>query len=129
VLVTATVLGHVEADPELLDALNDLNAVTVYGRFFVVAGSVRVEDTVLAGVLDPASLFNAIGFVTWAAETQGDVLRDRLGLGRAVVAAAGPDGDVDLDGRAELDLVAHGHPDLAAESGSGRLTCRDRWSG
>jgi hypothetical protein len=114
VLVTATVLEDVEADRELLEALNDLNAVTVYGRFFVIDASVRVEDTVLADVLDPASLFNAIGFVTWAAETQGDALRDRLGRERAVVAGAVAADDVDRGGRAELDLVAHGHQALDA---------------
>jgi hypothetical protein len=33
---------------------------------------------VAAVALDPASLPNSIGFVTWAAKTQGDALSERL---------------------------------------------------
>jgi hypothetical protein len=109
VLVTADVLEDVgDDDREILEALNELNAATMYGRFFVEDGTVRVEDTVLADVLDPASLFNSIGFVTWAAETQEEQLRERLGLGAGVVVAGAGDGDVELDGHAGLDLVEHG---------------------
>jgi hypothetical protein len=113
VLVTAEVLGDVEDvddDHDVLEALNELNAVTMYGRFFVADGTVRVEDTVLADVLDPASLFNSIGFVTWVAETQAEQLRERLGLGAGAVAAGTGDdgGEVALDAHAGLDLVEHG---------------------
>jgi hypothetical protein len=53
VLVTAVILDDVDVDAELLRAIKELNAVTVYGRFFAVDDSVHVEDTVLADVLTP----------------------------------------------------------------------------
>jgi hypothetical protein len=119
VLVTADVLEDVgDDDRELLEALNELNAATMYGRFFVEDGTVRVEDTVLADVLDPASLFNSIGFVTWAAETQGEHLRARLGLEGGAGVAGTDDGEVELGGRPGLDLAAHARPEQeAARSG------------
>jgi hypothetical protein len=117
-LVTAVVLEDVEVDEELLEALNELNAATVYGRFFALGGSVHVEDTVLADVLDPASLYNSVGFVTWAAESQGLALRERLGLPPASLAAAG-DGDdgVELEEHAELDLLDVGSPAVGGSQG------------
>jgi hypothetical protein len=78
VLVTAVVLDDVEVDVRLLEEVNELNARALYGRYFVADGAVHVEDTVLADVLDPAALANAIGYVTWAAETQGEPLRERV---------------------------------------------------
>lgn len=79
VLVTATVLDVGEGAAALLEALNDLNAVTLYGRYFLHDGEVVVEDTVLAEDLEPSALFNAIGFVAWAAEAQRDHLAERFG--------------------------------------------------
>jgi hypothetical protein len=109
VLVTAVVLEDVDVDTELLEAVNALNAVTVYGRFFALDDSVHVEDTVLADVLDPASLFNSIGFVRWAAQTQADALRERLGPPQASVPAPGSGPDrVRLDEHEALDLVDSG---------------------
>jgi hypothetical protein len=105
VLVTAVVLTAVELGTELLEALNDLNAATAYGRFFLLDGAVHVEDTVLADVLDPASLFNAVGFVTWAAETQADALAERLGRPAAVPSAGADDGEVELEEPAALELL------------------------
>jgi hypothetical protein len=108
VLVTAVVLEDVDVDTELLEAVNALNAVTVYGRFFALDDSVHVEDTVLADVLDPASLFNSIGFVRWAAQSQADELRERLGVRGSVPAPTSGSDGVQLDGREELDLVDPG---------------------
>jgi hypothetical protein len=105
VLVTAVVLTAVELGTELLEALNDLNAATAYGRFFLLDGAVHVEDTVLADVLDPASLFNAVGFVTWAVETQTVALAERLGRPAAVPAAGADDGEVELEEPAALELL------------------------
>jgi hypothetical protein len=106
VLVTAVVLEDVDVDTELLEAVNALNAVTVYGRFFALDDSVHVEDTVLADVLDPASLFNSIGFVSWSAQTQGEALRERLGLPQGPVPGPGPAPEgIDLGEHDELDLV------------------------
>lgn len=79
VLATARVLEEVEASAELLEALNELNAVTPYGRYFWMGGDVFVEDTVLAEYLEPASLFASIGFVAWAAENAGGHLAEQSG--------------------------------------------------
>jgi hypothetical protein len=108
VLVTAVVLAAVEVGTALLEALNDLNAATAYGRFFLLDGAVHVEDTVLADVLDPASLSNAVGFVTWAAETQAVALAERLGLPASVPSAGAGDGEAELDEHAALDLLDTG---------------------
>jgi hypothetical protein len=105
VLVTAVVLEDVEVELALLlQAVNDLNAATLYGRFFVLGEAVHVEDTVLAEVLDPASLGNSIGFVRWAADVQGQELRDRF----APPVPAGPsvEDEVELDLRPELGIDA-----------------------
>jgi hypothetical protein len=80
VLVTAPVLDA-EASPELLAALNELNAATPYGRYFHLGDEVIVEDTVLAEELQPSALSNAIGFVAWAAENGHGFLADELELG------------------------------------------------
>jgi hypothetical protein len=79
VLSTARVLEAVEDSAELLEALNELNAVTPYGRYFWMGGDVFVEDTVLAEYLEPASLFSSIGFVAWAAENAGGHLAEQFG--------------------------------------------------
>jgi hypothetical protein len=116
VLVTAVVVENVEVDAELLDAVNTLNAATVYGRFFALDDSVHVEDTVLADVLDPASLFNSVGFVSWAAKTQGSALRERSGPDLGSVPAAGAE-------RERSQLEDHEEPGLvdAGRTNSGPL--------
>jgi hypothetical protein len=104
VLVTAVVLEDLEVDlPLLLEAVNDLNVKTLYGRFFLLGGAVHVEDTVLAEVLEPATLGNAIGFVRWAARTQGQVLRERCAptVGAELTVE---DDEVELDRDPGLDL-------------------------
>lgn len=97
VLVTAQVLGGVEATPELLRVLDELNAVTPYGRYFHLADGVVVEDTVLAEELQPGALFNAIGFVAWATENARGALADELGD----VGHGGPYSGAEAD---EIDL-------------------------
>jgi hypothetical protein len=100
VLVTARVLAEVTPSAELLEALNERNAATPYGRFFLLDGAVYVEDTLLAEVLDPESLAASVGFVAWAAETCAAELQDRLGSADAVPAGAGADLEVELADRA-----------------------------
>lgn len=79
-LLTARILTGADDSPELLSALNDLNALTPYGRYFLTGdGEVFVEDTLLAEDLEPGSLFASIGFVAWAAETHGAHLLERSG--------------------------------------------------
>jgi hypothetical protein len=105
VLVTAVVLEDIEVELALLlEAVNDLNAATLYGRFFVLCGAVHVEDTVLAEVLDPASLGNSIGFVRWAAATQRQELRERFAP--AVAAGLTLEDEVELGLHPELDIDA-----------------------
>jgi hypothetical protein len=111
VLVTAVILEDVDVNTELLEAVNALNAVTVYGRFFALDDSVHVEDTILADVLDPASLFNSIGFVSWAVQTQADALRERLGPAPGSVPAPG-------SGPGRIQLAEHEELDLADRGGS-----------
>ena len=79
VLVTARLMAVEDVTIELLDTINQLNATTLYGRFFLLDDEVQVEDTLLAEVLDPASLLNSIGFVAWAADTHRDMLLERFG--------------------------------------------------
>ncbi len=78
VLVTAPLLRDVEVDLELFDALNDLNAVTPYGRYYEVDGEVTVEDTLVAEDLEPSAFYSSISFVAWAAETQAGQLARRI---------------------------------------------------
>jgi hypothetical protein len=79
VLVTARLMAVEDVTLELLETINQLNAVTLYGRFFLLDDEVQVEDTLLADVLDPASLLNSIGFVVWATDAHRDMLQERFG--------------------------------------------------
>jgi hypothetical protein len=86
----------------VFEALNELNAVTLYGRYFHHDGEVVVEDTVLAEDLEPSALFNAVGFVAWAAEAQRDHLARRFGTADddVKVHAGGDTAEVELPDRA-----------------------------
>lgn len=120
VLVMAQVLEEVDETPELLLALNGLNAATPYGRYFHLGDGVIVEDTVLAEELQPGALFNAIGFVAWAAENAHGFLVGDLGdLGGE--GAEGPD-HAPQPSRVELqDLIQPlgTPPTLATERATG----------
>jgi hypothetical protein len=79
ILVTARLMAVEDVTIELLETINQLNAATLYGRFFLLDDEVQFEDTLLAEVLDPASLLNSIGFVAWAADTHRDMLLEHFG--------------------------------------------------
>jgi hypothetical protein len=102
VLATARVLEGVDPSTPLLEALNELNAVTPYGRYFWLRGDVFVEDTVLAEQLEPAALFSSIGFVAWAAENAADHFGQEFAAsGDAELGGSAADpGEVELSDRA-----------------------------
>jgi hypothetical protein len=79
ILVTARITTVEDVTLELFETINQLNAVTLYCRFFLLDDEVQVEDTLLAEVLDPASLLNSIGFVAWATDAHRDLLQERFG--------------------------------------------------
>jgi hypothetical protein len=119
VLVTARVLPEVAPSVELLEALNERNAATPYGRFFLLDGAVYVEDTLLAEVLDPESLAASVGFVSWAAEQGAAELQERLGMVEDVPVGADGDVEVQLADRAGdlVSGVAPAAPSAAAGAG------------
>lgn len=125
VLVTARVIGQMDADPELFEALNDLNAVTPYGRYFWADGGVIVEDTVLAEDLEPAALFASIGFVAWATEKAAARLLEQFFDDAEPSQTAASVGEVDLPDRAAplVGTAAAGPGNGAAGWSTPAATC------
>lgn len=104
VLITAPVIEVDGPTWDVLEALNELNATTPYGRYFVDGdGDVMVEDTLLAAALEPTSLFGSIAFVAWARRSQAEFLVERLGITEG--AGADEDDDELPTGAAATDVT------------------------
>jgi len=73
VQVFSIALADIENTPELLAALNDLNAQLSFARAFHVRGQVLIETDILAESLDPAGFRNACNCV---GSLTTDVARD-----------------------------------------------------
>ena len=73
VQVFSIALADIETTPELLAALNDLNAKLSFARAFHVRGQVLIETDILAESLDPAGFRNACNCV---GSLTTDVARD-----------------------------------------------------
>jgi len=73
VQVFSIALADIETTPELLGALNDLNAKLSFARAFHVRGQVLIETDILAESLDPAGFRNACNCV---GSLTTDVARD-----------------------------------------------------
>jgi hypothetical protein len=99
--VFAVVLSGIEASPELMTELNDLNVNGTFARVFHVDDEVRVQVDLLAETLDPVELRTAIDRIgdlaqrimpTLAAVFGGDLVDDpaarRLELYRSTVVEA-----------------------------------------
>ena len=73
VQVFSIALADLETTPDLLAALNDLNAKLSFARAFHVRGQVLIETDILAESLDPAGFRNACNCV---GSLTTDVARD-----------------------------------------------------
>ncbi len=69
VQVFSIALADIETTPELLAALNDLNAKLSFARAFHVRGQVLMETDILAESLDPAGFRNACNCVGSSPQT------------------------------------------------------------
>lgn len=117
ILVTARLMAVEDISFELLETINQLNATTLYGRFFLIDGEVQVEDTMLAEVLDPASLLNSIDFVAWATDLHRDMLLERFGeLADTAISTTSSISEVELPDRVAGLIDNH---DTGAPAGMG----------
>jgi hypothetical protein len=87
--VVAELVRDVAASPELLGALNDLNASLSFARVFWIEGRVLLALELLAGSLDQDQIRHALGLVSYAADRWDTELSARFG-GATVFADDGP---------------------------------------
>lgn len=79
VRVFSVALDQVEATPDLLGELNELNATSTFTRAFHAHGQVLVVTEVLADSLDPAGFGNACECVGRVAADVAAHLQERFG--------------------------------------------------
>jgi hypothetical protein len=77
--VVAELVRDVTASPDLLGALNDLNASLSFARVFWIEGRVLLALELLAGSLDQDQIRHALGLVSFAADHWDTELSSRFG--------------------------------------------------
>ena len=77
--VASPLLHDVEASPELLEKLNDMNAAFSFARVFEVDGTVIIAMELFAEELTTAQIEYACGLITFAADHWDDELQRSFG--------------------------------------------------